>query len=177
MYVTIGFPKCGQLSLIKYLKERGEEAEKFDKIWHENAVELIKNRYPDGAQFVVIMRDPIDRMWSGYRFWHYHEHMSFEKYTHFYATSKDLGNENPIIQSNYVHWLDRVKALDPWLVDFEEIINLPNFPLLNKTKFQFVMPTKLRRELEEDVVLQKFKQDLADYLNKNNFKRLHFRIN
>lgn len=180
-YVIIGFPKSGQLSLIQYLKERGESAEKYDKIWHVNALEMIQqhyqNRYPNEIQFIVIIRDPIERMWSGYRFWHYHEHMTFEKYTHFYDESKDLGMENPIIQSNYVHWLDRVKPLNPWLIDFEEMINLPNFPLVNKTKFQFMMPTKIRQELENDVVLLKFKKELEDYLNKNNFKRLIIRNN
>ena len=178
-YVIIGFPKSGQISLIEYLKAQGNEAEKYDMIWHDSALEMIRDRYrgfPE-TRFVIIIRDPIERMWSGYRFWHYHEHMTFEKYTHFYGQSKTLGSENPVIQSNYTNWLERIESLDPWLVDFEEIVKLPNFPHENKTKLQLIMPPLFRKELERDVVLRKFKNDFKNYLNKNNFKRLHFRNN
>jgi len=176
-YVIVGFPKCGQVSLVEYLIRQGHQAKKFDKIWHDDALRMILERYQNNEQFVVITRDPIDRMWSGWRFWHYHEHMSFEKYTHVFGTQSSVGQENPIAQSNYAYWLDIIKPLDPLLTTFEEVVKLPNFPHENKTKFQFAMPAKIRQELENDIVLLKFKKDFENYLNKNNFKRLHFENN
>lgn len=172
-YVIIGFPKSAQMSLVKYLQSKGHEAEKFDKIWHEDALELIQGKYDKSWQAIVVMRDIIHRMWSGFIYWKYYQKMNFEKYTHYYAHSRTLGEENPIIQSDYARWLDRVKSLNPLIADFVDLTDIPDFPHENKTEFDIPLPHEKFIFYSKDVVIQKFKQDLADYLNKNNFKRLH----
>jgi len=164
------------MSLVKYLQSKGHEAEKFDKIWHKNALELIQDKYDKSWQAIVVVRDIIHRMWSGFIYWKYYQRMNFEQYTHYYAQSRTLGDENPIIQSNYAHWLDQVKPLNPLIADFVDLTNIPGFPHENKTKLEIPMPSEKYTFYSKDIVIQKFKQDFADYLDKNNFKRLSIEI-
>lgn len=171
-YVVIGFPKCGQVSLVEYLNKLGHEAVKYDMIWKESCVLDVKSKYPD-YQSIVITRDPIQRIWSGFNFWLYHEMMSFSHYLKLQRISRTLGEENPILQSYYYYWIDRVKrVLNPIIVRFEDLIKLPDFPHENKTKVKPVLPLSFRKQLEKEPILNLYKKrnELINY--ENNFKQL-----
>jgi len=96
-YVIIGFPKCGQMSLIKYLQKQGDEVIRKDWIWRRTALEELKPFFEDGYVPVVITRDPVERIWSGFNYWHYRTRgVTLPLYLKLIGYTKEVGEENPI---------------------------------------------------------------------------------
>lgn len=131
-YVVVGFPKCGQESLVKYLQNQGHEAKRFDVIWLDNAVDLYKKAFSDWTP-AIITRDPAERIWSGYHYWSYHKFMVFSEYLKINTYRPVIGHENPIIQSDYSRWIKPFLPFKPEFFIFEEMVKKPDFPHQNKT--------------------------------------------
>lgn len=125
-YVIIGFPKCGQISLISYLRTNHKDiiVKKDELIWNKNGPEIFLEKYGERVIPLIITRDPIERMWSSYNYFqfggddweHGHgdppicEQYTFPKYLNIKGYEHHLGEMNPVSQSNYqkwyVHWKD-----------------------------------------------------------------------
>lgn len=141
-FVIVGFPKCGQNSLIEYLRKKhglpvvGRDGRplvtKNEFIWHNDAFEKMKKLDYDGYKCVIIKRDPVERIWSSYYYFGYYAKMSFEQYLNLEGYSSLLGEENPIKQSDYNYWIKKLSFFDPMIFDLEEISKDPDFPLINK---------------------------------------------
>lgn len=138
-YLVIGFPKCGQTSLAEYLHKRfGSEnnADRGEIIWKPDGIELFeKNGYAENYRPVIIIRDPIKRIWSdwnhlgrGYGFKTFEEYLQNKKQEGFGG----LGEYNPVKRSNYEKYIKRWAKYDPIVLELEEMQKNPNFPHHNK---------------------------------------------
>jgi len=143
-FVVVGFPKCGQNSLIEYLRVKynlpvvGRDGAplvtKSEFIWHYDAFEKMETWEGRGYKCVIIRRNPADRIWSSYNYFGYKEKMRFEEYLDLEGYSKLLGEENPIKQSNYDYWIKQLNLYSPLVFDLEKISIDPTFPTLNENE-------------------------------------------
>jgi hypothetical protein len=133
--VIVGFIKCGQKSLVKYLENQGHEVEQFECATNPLGVRMINKSYKD-YQVYIITRDPIKRMWSQYEFLSemFDYDMTFAQYLHLWQLHLIWFNENPVYHSNYAEHLPRWEELNPIILSFEEMIKDPKFPHVNKGK-------------------------------------------
>ena len=69
-YILLGFPKCGQHSIIKMFEHRGDEIKSREICWQRDALEIYEKNYLD-YQPVFIVRDVFDFLKSGYKNWGY----------------------------------------------------------------------------------------------------------
>ncbi len=128
-YIIVGFPKCGQMSLMAYLKNQGHDVERFDQIWRSDSAKRTKEQHP-GRIPIIITRAPIQMIWSSYFYWHYKSVMSFPKYLkHKVRRESSLGDENPIDHADYEKHIAKFADMNPILFKFEELLKLPDFPL------------------------------------------------
>jgi hypothetical protein len=129
-------PKCGTVSLEKYLKERfpGKEARRIEQVW-KNALERVTTqRPPEEWHYVIILRDNVKRIWSGYHYFKFSNQMTLEEYlNHGHNESNRMGAVNPIEQADYGKWLDVWSSLDPITVYLEDMVEMDGFPHDNKT--------------------------------------------
>ena len=156
--VIVGFPKCGQVSLIQHLQDKFKDTikdtiiKKDEVIWNRDGVSIFKEKYGHNPNIrpVIITRDPIKRIWSSYWYFDLEEKPFREKYTYEEYLKIDLyahhfGELNPIRCSNYDRWIKIWKPLNPLLYNLEELIQLDNFPHLNKTEYVRKVPDMSRK--------------------------------
>ena len=147
--VEIGFPKCGQNSLVAYLNKlynnpRTDESgspyiQRHECIWRKDGLDIMKEWDKKGYQAVIITREPVARIWSSYHYFGYSQQMNWEEYLCMKSTGeRSFGEENPIIQSNYDAWIKRFEEFNPIVYNLENLVEeLGNeFPALNITKNQ-----------------------------------------
>jgi len=135
-FCIIGMPKCGQVSLENYLRDRfpGKEARRIEKIWKPKEIQdVVEKRPPEEWHYVIILRDNVERIWSSYHYFDYYKSMSLEKYLNHDIQGTRLGPMNPIKQGNYGRWLKEWSSLNPIIVTLEDMQKLPGFPHMNKT--------------------------------------------
>ena len=141
-FVVIGFPKCGQESLLEYLKGRypNRKTKKDEIIWNKKGVEIFKEKYGDRMHPVIITREPILRMWSAYWYFEYtgetpyNERFTFPEYLKLEDYKYHIGEMNPVKQSNYQRWIKDWLELKPIIFKLETVSQNTNFPHLNQTK-------------------------------------------
>ncbi len=154
-FCIIGMPKCGTVSLEQYLKERfpGQEARRIEQVWKGNIEEVKEKRNPSEWHYVIILRDNVERIWSGYHYFQMAKTMTLEAYLKYELANTRMGVSNPIKQADYSHWLKVWESLEPIVVTLEDMMKLDGFPHSNKTD---------RPDMtESDRVL------ISSYLNKN----------
>ena len=160
-FCILGMPKCGTVSLEKYLKERfpGKEARRIEQVWKENAIQRVTTqRPPEEWHYVIILRDNIERIWSGYHYFDYVNKMTLEEYLNYDIHEINrMGIANPIKQADYNHWLKVWAELDPIVVTLEEMQKYPGFPHENRTA-----PRRHYPEMTESE-----RTLISSYLNKN----------
>lgn len=158
--IIMGFPKCGTTSLLSYLqskytmeiaKEAGFYPYDYDnkisrREWCYQPFEEQLKRFqhdfidPEDFKLVFITRDPVERIWSGWESWnHYYKGMSFNEYLDLKTETYEgglsyLGEVNPIIQTDYKHWIDYWKGYNMDLYTLEEVRKDPLFPQTNSLK-------------------------------------------
>lgn len=149
-YIIVGFIKCGQMSLMKKLKDEGHEVEKLECATHPLGPRMIQKNYP-GHQVIILMRDPIKRMWSQYLYLKERRlyTKTFEDYLEWWRAHQFWFNENPIFQSHYAEHLPRWDEMNPIIYQFEELIKDPAFPHENATKIKFKMTEEQRKLAKE----------------------------
>ena len=143
MIVVIGFPKCGQVSVVQYLRKKypNETVKKDELIWIKNGVEKFRNKWKN-SKVVIVERDPVDRMWSAYNFMQYggdkkppiRELYTFPEYLELTGYENLVGEMNPVSQSNYNKWIGRWLEFEPEIFKLEELQKEKDFPHENKTE-------------------------------------------
>jgi hypothetical protein len=135
-YVVVGFPKCGQVSLVNYLIGKGFDVTRQDCIWRSNARQLIEEQQPDRIP-IIVTRDPVDMIWSSYWYWPYNTYMSFPKYLkHEVPMESSLGTENPIDHADYERHIEKFADMNPIILKFEDLVKFPDYPHDNKTVYK-----------------------------------------
>jgi hypothetical protein len=153
-------PKCGTVSLEKYLKTRfpGKEAVRVEQVWKEDAVERVTElRPPEEWHHVIILRHNVDRIWSNYHYFDHYDKMSLEEYLNYDIDGYRMGIANPIKQGDYGHWLKVWQPLNPIVVILEHMYHMKGFPHMNKTGE--------RRDYPE--ITNNDRDLISSYLNKN----------
>ncbi len=136
-YVVVGFPKCGQNSLVTYLTRQGYDVVRDDQIWRSNSRQRIDDRYPDRIP-IIITRDPVEMIWSSYNYWYYKDAMSFEKYLDYRVQREgNIGYENPLDNADYEKHINKFLDKKPIMFKFEEMLTIPGFPHENPTHIDF----------------------------------------
>lgn len=134
--LIVGVPKCGQNSLHKYLKAKypNQDVTRSEYFWElKKSKKEIDEIYKD-YQMVIILRDNVERIWSGYRFY-CHTDLSIDEYLKF-TNGEDWGHLqiNPVEQGDYKYWINLWKEYNPIIVWLEDCIKLEGFPHENITK-------------------------------------------
>lgn len=142
-FVVVGYPKCGQNSLVYKLQadynlpvvdELGNPPVTRDEcIWRHNAVETCEEWVEKGYRLAIIDREPVSRIWSTYHDFNFYAKMTFDEYLKFDGYSNTYGEMNPIIQSDYSYWTGRVQHLDPLIFHLEDLIQDKDFAHRNPT--------------------------------------------
>ncbi len=155
-FVIVGFPKCGQNSLIEYLRTKynlpvvGRDGSplvtKSEFIWHYDAFEKMETWAGRGYKCVIIKRDPVERIWSSYNYFDYRSKMTFEEYLNLEGYTKLLGEENPLKQSKYDYWIKKLNLYTPLVFDLEELKKDKQFPWVNENEdpAYYMMPPALK---------------------------------
>ncbi len=147
-YIVVGFPKCGQISLVNYLFSKGFDVTRHDCIWKSNAKELVEGQHP-GRLPIIVTRDVIDMIWSSYWYWPYNTYMSFPQYLkHEVPNETSLGTENPIDHADYDRHIAKFAEMNPIIFKFEDLIKIDDFPHDNKTIYKPQITKKQRGWIE-----------------------------
>ncbi len=179
--IIMGFPKCGTTSLLEYLKKKYDKEIADQKGFYpydfvnkisrrewcylpfEEQLKRFKHEFGDPKDFklVFIMRDPVERIWSGWEAWnHYYKGYTFEEYLQIDSdeykkrwNNKGVshhGEVNPIEQVDYYKWIT------PWIkykcpIDvhmLEHIRQDKDFPQTNSLK-KSQIPDQCRELVEK----------------------------
>ncbi len=144
-YIIVGIQKCGTTSLEKWMKinkyncMRQETLINFGKVGGYggenypvgyigmNGVEFFKE-YRNGHTPIIILREPIKRIFSHYHYKQNHQRSDF--YVIKEKNLKDALNNHPelITTSDYNTILEEWKELEPVILHFEDIIKWKDFP-------------------------------------------------
>ncbi len=124
----VGFPKCGQISLMRYLKRKYPKAEVLrpEIIW-EDTIRFTKTIDIKEFSVIVITRNPVDRIQSGIRYWE-----NIRKTYETFGIEKVLkgigpfgfktGWQDPIEQSNYSKYIEKFEI--QYDVNIEKVYEL-----------------------------------------------------
>lgn len=129
-------PKCGTVSLENYLTKRFPEIDvvRVEQIWKgKEGLNKVLQQWP-GFHYVIILRNNVERIWSGYHYFDMYDKMTLEEYLTLEIEGTRLGIMNPINQGNYKVWIDNFSPLKPIITTLEEVRELPDFPHDNITK-------------------------------------------
>lgn len=159
--LIIGLPKCGQHSLLRYLKKEfpDKEIDSVEYAWRgQEGIDLYHEKY-EGWQPVIILRDNIDRIWSSYNFFGYVDSMDLQTYLEV-EKPDGLGGIlpfiNPIVQGDYQYWINIWKEYNPIILHLEDLQKLEGFPHENKTetKRSYTSMTQEDRVMIKEAITQ-----------------------
>lgn len=162
-FAVIGFPKCGTMSLVEYLKAKYPKCEvtRPENIYEEPKEPHIVPRWRDW-ECVTITRNPLNRIQSGCQYFTVLRQSSVEDVLqgkfHNSKNYMNVGFRYPVRQSDYQYYINRfsrnhgVKVVN---YRFEDLIKDPDFPHINETP-----PENKRKFTKEE------KKAIADALEK-----------
>jgi hypothetical protein len=164
-FVVIGFIKCGQSSLIEYLRREHDLpvidsngdplVRRNECIWQHDGVKTMEKLDKQGFKCVIILRDAVERIWSSYYYFGHYRKMTYEKYLALEG-SNSHGEENPIKQSNYNYWINKFEKFDPLIFHLEDISSKMDKINITKDPNYRPIPTPLR-ELTQALLNKTFK--------------------
>lgn len=138
--VIIGFPKCGQNSLAKYLN-----CKLHDFVYYDNAVEVYVNYYiPQKLRPVFITRDPKERILSQYNYFpRYHNNMTFDEFKRYVDPDPAFGGLTPIEQCEYKLFIEKFKDFNPLVFRLEDMSFLMTHENETSNRCQFKNKVRL----------------------------------
>lgn len=148
----IGFVKCGQTSLVKFLRQKGinkidwpENILRFDGF--DNYLKIKDTHYP-----VVIIRNRIEAIWSMFWFWKYNEKMTYKQFLELDITTPHYGNESPLYRTEFEYHYKKYIPYGLKIYNLEELkkqIDFPHennisHPIINEQEIQLTKKAILR---------------------------------
>lgn len=115
--IIIGFQKCGQTALRKYLNCGINEL-----VYYPDAVERFEI-HNKGLRPVFITRDPTEKLWSEYHYFD-QKQRTFIEFLDYKSTELCDGYTTPIERCDYFRWIDRFKHLNPLVLSLENMQTL-----------------------------------------------------
>jgi len=120
-YIILGFSRCGNTSLSKYLLCAHPE------IGYNGTEEYL--RVYNQCTPVFIVRNPLDKLWSMYNFFSMFKGKAFEYFFDFRSPHwQGVGMNDCIEQCNYDKYIEPFKEYGVMVYRFEEIIKDKRFP-------------------------------------------------
>lgn len=131
-FLMLGFPKCGQHSMITYLKARFHiwDIKSVEILWNTTALKTFEHNWAtEEYQLIIVIRNVYDFIRSGYYFWKYYKTMSFENFLDFKLKKWDEdGTETVIDRADFERWIRPFYKYNPMVIDIDEMAKNPNFP-------------------------------------------------
>ncbi len=121
-YILLGFPKCGQHSIIKLFERRGDEIKSREICWQRDALQIYEKQYLDYTP-VFVRRNIDDFLKSGYNNWGYAaKGILWKDYLMIqgYDESK-FGEQNPIARAQFGNWIWPFMKYNPLIFQIEDI--------------------------------------------------------
>ena len=141
-YVIIGGRKCGTSSLEVFLNMQGFNVVRREQLFTKNDGYDLYNLEFSDYQPVLILREPIDRAYSDYKFAVQEKRpkcfnkkgvLSFREYCLLENYDPGMGELNPLKQSNYKKWFDNWNMkID--IMTLEDMKKVKGFPKLNSVE-------------------------------------------
>ena len=134
----MGFQKCGINSIIKWYTNKYPD---WVSTIHTTEDITSVNCLPTYEPFrdthfpVVIVRNPVDAIWSMYWFFGYHKNHTLEKFLEIDKPSIQYGNENPCNRVDFEYHLSKFDGFEDVVV--HKLEDMPDIPHLNKTEDMF----------------------------------------
>ena len=119
-YILLGFPKCGQHSIIKLFERRGDEIKSREICWQRDALQIYEKQYLDYTP-VFVVRDVFPFLKSGYNNWGYAKKgISVNDYLNVqgYDESK-FGEQNPLQRARFDIWMKPFERYNPVVINIE----------------------------------------------------------
>lgn len=131
-YHILGVEKCGTAALENYLRNKGFKVIRNEELYEKpNVVELHYTYFPD-YQPVMILRDPVERVYSHYWYKRYNQKGHSDEIKCSLEKALDLHPE--IIEaSKFEKHLKRWKGLPLLIFHLEELQKLDDFHKINTT--------------------------------------------
>ena len=161
----VGFPKCGTVSLEKFLQAKGHHTTRAELAWTDTGVAYFEKHYSQYRP-VFITRNPADRIWSGYHYFNLYQSYTFKEILSGKISTKydDMGMRDPIEQSDYATYIKPWEKLDPIILSMEEMADVEGFGKENitpprhfeKRGLERKMPAELRKLVDDMVAERNF---------------------
>ena len=119
-YILLGFPKCGQHSIIKLFERRGDEIKSREICWQKDALEIYEKQYLE-YQPIFVVRNEWDFLKSGYNNWGYAKNgISVQEYLSVtgYDESK-FGSQSPLARADFDYWIKPFEKYNPSIIHIE----------------------------------------------------------
>lgn len=140
-FAVIGFPKCGTMSLVGYLKNKYPKCEvtRPENIYEEPKEPHLLLKWREW-ECVSITRNPIDRIHSGHQYFTVLRQSSIEDVLsskfHNSKNYMNVGFRDAIKQSDYTYYIkefQRNHGVKVTNYRFEDLMKDPDFPHINET--------------------------------------------
>lgn len=159
MKCVVGFPKCGTVSLQHLL---GQGTRRYEYIYMKNGIEKFLKEQKD-RQPVIIVRDPVERIWSAYAYFDQFREMSFAEFLEKREIKDErLGIDDPIEQADYWKYIKPWLKFNPLIYKLEEMKKDPRFKWRNKTTKHRAINEEERelliKKLNEKGILEKYQR-------------------
>lgn len=121
-YDLIGFPKCGQHSIIKLLEQEGEVLSR-ETCWLNTTLSIYEKQYKNYKP-VFVIRNVYDFLLSGYNNWdNYPDFLSFQEFLVYDLKGYDshcFGVQNPIKRADFRKWIKPFTKYDPIIINVDK---------------------------------------------------------
>lgn len=142
-FVIIGFPKCGTTSLQRYMTKKYPSVctHRNEIIYSNRCSRIWSDRFSQCIP-VIVTRDPIERIWSAYRYYSWTRSIPFEKWVANIDPINMTGTTNPIESIKYGKFIEPMLKYKPIILYLENLKCEPSFPLENERHSRKFIPKK-----------------------------------
>jgi hypothetical protein len=119
-YVVLGFPKCGQHTILEALKKEDISRGSYEIAWQKNAVEMYEG-HSKGAIPIFIKRNIYDFLLSGYNYWGYAGVIPFKDFLEIQGNDEaKFGELNPIKRADFTKWITPFDKHNPIVFNVDD---------------------------------------------------------
>ena len=128
-FAVLGFPKCGTQALRDHIATKlGKICNSLEIVYRKRGVNVWSHQDNIGYTPIIIYRDPVERIWSAYNYFHYfskRKKLSFPEFLDYKEDAmQSIGCNDPIACSDYSYYINKWRQVpgceDLIIVKFEE---------------------------------------------------------